>query len=187
MSYICNQLMNSQSFKGKTMDFGKLFLKIVDVAKDYMESSKSEARPTQQARPTQRQAYPEEERERTDSEWEAYFRGILQSEFSSYSIREKVRVTDLVGFVSEEAQLYTTRPTQVYKAEWGQPYTFVLESGGSPKAVVMLGKGHSHDENVKYLVARMYAEKLNLPYINFYTQMPNERNYVIGRIRKFLN
>ena len=104
-----------------------------------------------------------------------------------YTIREKVPVTDLVGFVSDEEQLYTTRPRQVYKAEWGQPYTFVLEVGGTPKAVVMLGKGHSHDENVKYLIARMYAEKLNLPYINFYTQMPNERNYVIGRIRKFLN
>ena len=40
---------------------------------------------------------------------------------------------------------------------------------------------------MKYLIARMYAEKLDLPYINFYTQMPNERNYVIERIRKFLN
>ena len=96
-------------------------------------------------------------------------------------------VTDLAGFVSDEKQLYKTRPTQAYKAEWGQPFTFVLEANGSAKAVVMLGKGHSHCENVKYLVSRMYAEKLNLPYINFYTQMPNERSYVIGRIRKFLN
>ena len=36
-------------------------------------------------------------------------------------------------------------------------------------------------------IARMYAKKLGLPYINFYTQMENERSYVIGRIRKFLN
>ena len=129
----------------------------------------------------------EEEREKTDAEWISYFKDILLTEFPSYTIRENVKVTDLAGFVSDEAQLYTTRPRQVYKAEWGQPYTFVLEAGGSPKGVVMLGKGHSHDENVKYLVARMYAEKLNLPYINFYTQMPNERGYVIGRIRKFLN
>ena len=96
-------------------------------------------------------------------------------------------VTDLVGFANDEAQLYTTRPTQAYKAEWGQPYSFVLEADGKAKAVVMLGSGHSHDSNVKYLIARMYAEKLDLPYINFYTQMPNERNYVIERIRKFLN
>ena len=169
------------------MDFGKLFLKIVDVAKDYIESSKSEAQPAQQVRREPRAAAQPAERERTDAEWEAFFRDILRSEFPSYAVREKVAVTDLAGFVSDEAQLYTTRPKQVYKAEWGQPYTFVLESGGAAKAVVMLGKGHSHDENVKYLVARMYAEKLNLPYINFYTQMPNERAYVVGRIRKFLN
>jgi hypothetical protein len=168
------------------MDFGKLLLKVVDVAKDYLEDKQKSAEPVREARPTQRAAAQPVKREKTDAEWEAYFRDILQSEFSSYSIREKVPVTDLAGFASDEAQLYTTRPTQVYKAEWGQPFTFVLESDGTPKAVVMLGKGHSHDENVKYLVTRMYAEKLNLPYINFYTQMPNERNYVIGRIRKFL-
>ena len=91
-----------------------------------------------------------------------------------------------MGFVADECQLYTTRPTQVYKAEWGQPYTFVLESDGKAKGVVMLGSGHSHDSGVKYLIARMYTEKLGIPYINFYTQMPNERDYVISRIHKFM-
>ena len=139
-----------------------------------------------------RQASPSQYRfpgtvERTPAEWESYFRDILLRNFSSYTIRENVPVTDLVGFANDEAQLYTTRPTQAYKAEWGQPYSFVLEADGKAKAVVMLGSGHSHDSNVKYLIARMYAEKLDLPYINFYTQMPNERNYVIERIRKFLN
>ena len=173
------------------MDFGKLLLKIVGIAKDaaqdYVENSQKEARPTQQARPAQNHAAPVVEREKTDAEWNAYFKEILLSEFPSYTVRENVPVTDLAGFVSDEEQLYTTRPRQVYKAEWGQPYTFVLESGDSPKGVVMLGKGHSHDENVKYLIARMFAQKLDIPYINFYTQMPNERGYVIGRIRKFLN
>ena len=108
-------------------------------------------------------------------------------EFPEYSIRENVPVTELAGFADDEFQLYTTRPCQAYKAEWGQPYTFVLEKEGNPAGVVMLGGGHSHDSNVKYLIARMYAKKLGLPYINFYTQMPNERNYVIGRIRKMTN
>ena len=96
-------------------------------------------------------------------------------------------MTDLAGFANDEFKLYKTRPTQAYKAEWGQPYTFVLENGGKAIGVVMLGKGHSHDSGVKYLIARMYAKKLGLPYINFYTQMPNERDYVIGRIRRLLN
>ena len=171
------------------MDWVKLLLKVVGVVKDNLDDSKHSAPSTQQVRPTQRPVTPtvEVEREKTDAEWKSYFKEILLSEFPSYTVRENVPVTDLAGFVSDEEQLYTTRPRQVYKAEWGQPYTFVLEEDGAPKGVVMLGKGHSHDENVKYLVARMFAEKLNLPYINFYTQMPNERNYVIGRIRKFLS
>ena len=173
------------------MDFGKLLLRIVGIAKDaaqdYIENSQKEARPAQQARDAQNYAAAVVEREKTDAEWNAYFKEILLSEFPTYTIRENVKVTDVVGFVSDEFKLYKTRPTQAYKAEWGQPYTFVLENGGKAIGVVMLGKGHSHDSGVKYLIARMYAKKLGIPYINFYTQMPNERDYVIGRIRKLLN
>ena len=170
------------------MDFSKLILKLLDFAKDYILNSNKKEIPRPQARPVQQPAAAMEdvEIERTDAEWKTYFREILQDSFSFYSIRENVPVTDLVGFAADECQLYTTRPSQVYKAEWGQPFTFVLETDGKPKGVVMLGSGHSHYENVKYLIARMYAEKLDIPYINFYTQMPNERNYVIGRIRKLM-
>ena len=94
-------------------------------------------------------------------------------------------VTELVGYASDEFQLYRTRPCQVYKAEWGKPYSFVIYQAGVPRGIVMLGNGHSHDQNVKYLIARKYAQKMNLPYINFYTQMANERNYVIERIHNF--
>lgn len=164
------------------MNFGKLLLKLVGFSKDYIE--KYEARPAQNhVSPTVKKV----KREMTVSEWNAYFKEILLNAFASYTIRENVPVTDLAGFANDEFKLYKTRPTQAYKAEWGQPYTFVLESDGSAKGVVMLGDGHSHDSNVKYLIARMYAKKLGVPYINFYTQMPNERNYVIGRIRKLLN
>ena len=175
------------------MDFGKLLLKLLglakDAAQDYIENANKESQPSPQSRSTQSYAAPEPqrvEREKTPAEWNAYFKDILLSEFPSYTIRENVKVTDLVGFVADECQLYKTRPTQAYKAEWGHPYTFVLESDGKAKGVVMLGNGHSHDAGVKYLIARMYATKLGLPYINFYTQMPNERDYVISRIHKFM-
>ena len=139
------------------MDFGKLLLKLLgfakDAAQDYIENANKESQPSSQSRPSQSYTAPKPEPveiERTPAEWNAYFKEILLSEFPSYTIRENVKVTDLVGFVSDECQLYTTRPTQVYKAEWGQPY------------------------------------KLGIPYINFYTQMPNERDYVISRIHKFM-
>lgn len=122
----------------------------------------------------------------SDAKWREYFLEILKTDYSGFDIREDVPVTEIAGSVADEFQLYRTRPKQVYRAEWGQPYTFVMYQGGDPKAVVMLGSGHSHYSNVKYLIARMYAKKCGLPYINFYTQMPNERAYVVSRIGKFV-
>ena len=100
---------------------------------------------------------PEDAPERTAAESFTYFSGILASRFPEYSVRKNVPVTDLAGFATDSFQLYKTRPTQAYKAEWGAPYTFVLSSGGVDKAIVMLGSGHSHCANVKYLISRMYA------------------------------
>ena len=168
------------------MDFGKLFSKVVKTVKENIETEQRQTTTAPKPQPAPKPAEPAFERERTDSEWLSYFREILATEFPQYSVRENVTVTDVAGFANDEFKLYKSRPTQAYKAEWGQPYTFVLEQGGNIKGVVMLGKGHSHDSNVKYLIARMYAKKSGIPYINFYTQMPNERDYVIGRIRKFL-
>lgn len=115
-----------------------------------------------------------------------YFREIIATEFPQYSAKENVAVTELVGDANDSFQLYKTRPYQAYKAEWGQPYTFVLYQNGEAKGVVMLGAERSHSQKVKFLIARMYAKKLNLPYINFYTHMPNEVAYVVWRINKFL-
>ena len=171
------------------MDFGKLFSKVVKTVKDSIEADQRQNTTMAQPKPTPQPATTihYKEKERTDAEWVTFFREILTTEFPEYSLKENVAVINVAGFANDEFQLYKTRPTQAYKAEWGQPYTFLLEQAGVPKGVVMLGKGHSHDSNVKYLIARMYAKKAGLPYINFYTQMSNERDYVISRIRKFLN
>ena len=179
-------LLNSVA--GKTLD------QVKDAVNNFVQSqtggnqpaSGGGSRSSSNPEPARQQYEPAQEVDRTDAEWKAYFREILQSECIGYGIREDVPVTDIVGPAADEFKLYETRPTQVYRAEWGKPYTFVLSQGGLPKAVVMLGSGHSHYSNVKYLIARMYAKKAGLPYINFYTPMPNERGYVVERIRKFL-
>lgn len=114
-------------------------------------------------------------------------REIINTEFSQYSIRENVPVQELAGNASDEFQLYVDRPQQVYKAEWGKPYDFVLYENGVAKGTVMLGDGHDHRDKVKFLIAKMYAKKLGLPYISFYSTFPNEREYVVNRIKKYLN
>lgn len=141
-------------------------------------------------RPVRSAAAPEEpEPENVPVEivdWYGYFNDILVTDFPQYSISINVPVTDLVGFVADEFQLYKKRPLQTYKAEWGAPYSFVLYQDEKPVGVVMLGSGHCHSQNVKYLIARMYAKKLGIPYIGFYTQYPNERSYVINRISELM-
>ena len=158
--------------------------KVVSVAQELAADQEPAKKPAPSAAAPVQNAAPV--KEKSAAEWRAYFREILQSEFTGYDVKEDVPVTDLVGNVADEAQLYESRPRQVYRAEWGEPYSFVLYQAGAPKGVVMLGDGHSHTAKVKYLVARMYTKKIGIPYINFYTQMPNERCYVVGRIHKFL-
>lgn len=162
------------------MGLKNLFSKLFDAGDS---SPKSSTTPSYAA---PQPASPTYQRERTPAEWHDYFREILITDFPQYSFMENVPVTNVVGFANDEFQLYKTRPRRAYRAEWGMPYTFVLYQGSSIKGVVMLGSGHSHDSNVKYLISRMYAKKSGIPYINFYTQMPNEKNYVVGRIQKLL-
>ena len=158
--------------------------KVAAVAQELSEQQKSAPKPAASAAP----AYSSEPAPwRSEGEWRSYFREIIMAECPAFEIREEVPGTELVGDAADEFKLYESRPRQVYKAEWGQPYTFVLYQGGAPKGVVMLGAGHSHSAGVKYLIARMYAKKIGLPYINFYTQMPNERAYVASRLHRFLD
>ena len=142
-------------------------------------------REKQPARPAAASPKPEPVSE-TITDFPAYFAEILSTEFPQYSTKRNVPVTELAGFANDEFKLYKSRPLQSYKAEWGAPYSFVLYQGGAPAGIVMLGDGSSHSKNVKYLISRMYAKKMGLPYINFYTQYPNERAYVIKRIREFM-
>ena len=121
--------------------------------------------------------------ERTEAEWHAYFGDILRKRFPQYIVKENVPVTELTGDISDVFTLYERRPDQVYKAEWGRPYDFVLYSGDKAKAAVMLGDGHSHSNQVKYLISKMFAKKLQIPYVGFYTQFPNSEEYVVGRVR----
>ena len=63
------------------MDLLKILLKLVGVAKDYVDDSPKKERPVRQAQYTPRPVEPTVEREKTSEEWEAYFKEILQNEF----------------------------------------------------------------------------------------------------------
>ena len=92
---------------------------------------------------------------------EAYFSEILTSEFSQYQIRKNV-------------------PLSEFGAE-GRPFDFGLYQNGKLAAVVVLAQ-HNKTRNHPYWNSQKKAQELNIPFINFYTHMPNERSFVIYRI-----
>lgn len=115
-----------------------------------------------------------------------YFRNILATEYPELTIKESVPVTDMVGDVTDTFTLYESRPHRAYKAEWGIPYTFVAYSGEELKFIIMIGGPKSHISKVKYLISRMYAKKMGVPYLGFYTDLENDIRYVVHRINKVL-
>ncbi|MDR1801294.1 MAG: hypothetical protein LBQ95_05610 [Lachnospiraceae bacterium] len=94
-----------------------------------------------------------------------YFAEILATEFSSYEIRENVNPAAFGGS--------------------GRNLDFVLHSGGNLLGAVVL-VDHNRDNNKAYKDAKSSCEKAGVAFINFYTHMPNERDFVIYRIKNKL-
>lgn len=148
------------------------------------QQQKQQQQKPQPAPQAQQQSYePDHCEKRSEAEWMAYFREILAKEFPQYSVRENVPVQEVAGNVSAEFQLYPTRPKQAYQAEWGLPYTFVLYNAGTVSGVILVGKRQNQSRNVKFLIAKMYAKKMGIPFVSFYMDAPNERDYVVKRMR----
>lgn len=121
----------------------------------------------------------------TDVEAKAYFKGILASDFAQYEIREDVPVSALGGSSVSDFNLYTDNLRQ-YSTTEGRAFDFGLYQSGALKAVISLGGPGSHNRKKKYLVSRMFALKAGVAYINFYTHLPNDRDYIVNRIHKLL-
>lgn len=164
-----------------------------NTAKQQVRSTVSQAtHPTQttqqtaQPQPQPQRPVADPQRDRNEVQWQTYFREILAQEFGQYAVRENVPVQDLAGSESVEFKLYENRPQQAYKPEWGLPYTFVLFKPEGVKAVILIGKAQSQYKHVKFMISKMYAKKMGVPFISFYMDAPNEREYVVNRIKGFL-
>ena len=95
----------------------------------------------------------------------AYFAEILASAFGSYQVRENV-------------------PLSEFGAQ-GRPYDFALYQNGGLAAVVVLAE-HNRTRNHPYWNSEKKAKEMGVPFINFYTHMPNERGFVINRINRLM-
>ena len=112
-------------------------------------------------------AQPSAKQELRESDMPAHFRQIFAEAFADCTVREGLSAQEL-GWSSEAAR----------------PYSFCLYRG-SLRCVVMLTE-HNRDNNRLFRNARAACEQAGVPFLNFYTHFPNERSYVIDRIRKAL-
>ena len=94
-----------------------------------------------------------------------YFKDILYSEFSKYTIRENVPVSEIGGE--------------------GKNYDFGLYENGVVKGFVVLVE-HNRDNNKAYKDSKLYAKKAKIPFINFYLHMPNKKDFVLYRINHLI-
>ncbi|MDR0435717.1 MAG: hypothetical protein LBH11_02975 [Propionibacteriaceae bacterium] len=93
----------------------------------------------------------------------AYFGAIITSRLPQYQVSPGVTPEQLGGT--------------------GKPYTFGLYSDGTLKGVIQL-VDHNRDRNRPYCSSREAAQAAGIPFINFYTHMPNEPDFVVGRIQR---
>ena len=94
-----------------------------------------------------------------------YFAEILASEFGQYQIRRDI-------------------PLGEFGVD-GRPFDFGLYQNGQLVSVVVLA-GHNKTRNHPYWNSEKLAKSLNIPFINFFTHMPNERGFVIDRINRLM-
>ena len=66
-----------------------------------------------------------------------------------------------------------------------KPYSYALLRNGKTVAAIML-TSHNRDRNSAFLNAKKSALDSNIKFFNFYTHFPNERDYVISRIKNAL-
>lgn len=94
-----------------------------------------------------------------------YFNVIIRENFANYEINTNVPSSSLFG------------------KSGARNYSYTLSLSGKVCACVML-TDHNRDNNVAFKNAKAFCAENNVPFINFYTHFPNEKDYVVERIRQ---
>jgi hypothetical protein len=95
----------------------------------------------------------------------AEFAALLAEKFADYQVQEFA-------------------PVSVFGGE-GKPYDFLLSKDGSPVIALMLTEGNRY-RGKDFVGAKAASEAAGVPFVNFFLRLPNERGYVINRIKTTL-
>ena len=106
---------------------------------------------------------------RTSVSVDQKFDEILSTEFSDLSVMKNVS--------AESIGISALDPCQ--------PYSYVLQRDGKTVLAIMLTP-HNRDKNTAYINARKSAKDSQIVFLNFFRHFPNERDYIVSRIRDAL-
>ena len=119
---------------------------------------------SQTSQTSTRQNFPANNFEKQRKE-HPFFADVIREEFSVYQMKEYIKPEELGGI--------------------GKPYNFGLYKNERLTATIMLTE-HNRTNNAAFKNAKQACKNAGVPFINFFLHMPNERNYVIDRIKSFL-
>lgn len=95
---------------------------------------------------------------------------LLQSELPGHTVRRGI-TADGLGWLPAGTRCV--------------PYDYCIFGAGGMKGVITV-TDHNRDNNTAFRNAKRAAQVAGVPFINFYTHMPNERDYVVNRIKTML-
>lgn len=108
----------------------------------------------------------------TNEEWHAYFEEIFESEFSEYTVQKNVSVQELLTAFGASLHFHPACA----------PIDYVFYKDNRPCLAVVLVRANTYrGMNVKG--TQDICAALGLGYMRFFTEMLNEKAYVIDRLK----
>lgn len=117
------------------------------------------------------------------TQYEKYFLDIIEKNFSEdYRVMPQVPLSSIVNKHKEfskqyQGELYRTIDIGIFDKDTFSPLLMIEINDSTHKQA---------DRYKRDLKVREILEKANIPLLTFYSSMPNKENYVINRVKEFL-
>lgn len=91
---------------------------------------------------------------------------VLKEEWSGYEIRRNVSASE---FMAEEG---------------ARDYSYGIYQDGQPQAMLMVLNNRNHGRLKEICKSRNACDRMRIPYMNFYSHLPNDIEYISNRLKE---
>lgn len=97
---------------------------------------------------------------------------------------EKLLKKRLEEVFAEEWAGYEVRQDLMSGVEGARNYSYGLYLNGAPKAMIMIITNRSHHTRKEERLAGQASASYGVPYMDFYSHLPNEKEYIAKRLKE---